>query len=277
MTKRLLFLASLYAVSAFAEPSAFDAGVIDSDNPYGLSESEKAIIENRKRSIANQKLIRKQSILIDRLQERIEGLSSVVDSLSSKMGETGQKLNQIGTQSSEEEKEQIRNLQSQIDELKRVSEENYKKIDSSLRKLTRLMGDNSIEKPKKKVIHKKEIKKKKISSTELLKTAIKAFRAKEFKKAESIFTKLATNNYKPAQTNFYLGEIAYHNKQYDDAIAFYKTSVGYYDKASYMPKLLLHTALSFKKLGEDDSAEQFFTTLIDTYPDSPEADIARKY
>ena len=254
----------------FAEPSAFDAGVIDSDNPYGLSESERMLVENRKRSLSNQKLIRKQAILIERLQEKIEGLESVVDSLSSKIGRT---------LSQKDSSDDINNLQQQIDQIKEKNSEYYKKIDESLKKLTKLISV-SVGDSDKKSSHKSSHKSKKerpVSNSDLLQSAIQAYRSKNYKKAEEIFTKLATKNYKPAKTNFYLGEISYYSKKYDDAIAFYKTSVGFYDKASYMPKLLLHTALSFKKLGEDDSAEQFFTTLIDSYPDSPEANIARKY
>jgi TolA-binding protein len=265
----------------FAEPSAFDAGVIDSDNPYGLSESERMLVENRKRSLSNQKLIRKQAILIEQLQEKIEGLESVVDSLSSKMGQTGQKLNELDSLGQKESSDDIKNLQDQIDAIKEKNSEYYKKIDKSLKNLTKLISGSVVDSDKKssyKSSHKSKTKKETpLSNAKLLQSAIQAYRSKNYKKAEEIFTKLATKNYKPAQTNFYLGEISYYTKKYDDAIAFYKTSVGFYDKASYMPKLLLHTALSFKKLGEGDSAKQFFRTLIDSYPDSPEANIAKKY
>jgi len=277
----ILFSSLLILDSLYAEPSAFNAGVIDSDNPYGLSESERMLVENRKRSLANQKLLRRQNLLIEQLQEKVEGLSSVVDSLSSKLGRTGQMLNELDSKDESGFHEEIKNLQEQLDKLKEENSRLYKKIDSSLKKLTTVISDETS--PKAKISKKKTPNKRKVSTpkpvqkSELLQTALQAYHSKNYKKAESIFTKLAEKSYKPAKTNFYLGEIAYHNKQYDDAIAFYKTSVGYYDKASYMPKLLLHTALSFKNLGEDDSAEQFFETLIDSYPNSPEANIARKY
>ncbi len=283
MNKKYLILFSLLFVvnSLYAEPSAFNAGVIDSDNPYGLSESERMLVENRKRSLANQKLLRRQNLLIEQLQEKVEGLSSVVDSLSSKLGRTGQMLNELDSKDQSGFDEEIKNLQEQLDKLKEENSRFYKKIDSSLKKLTTVISDEPS--PKANSSKKQTPSKSKVSApkpvqkSELLQTALQAYHSKNYKKAERIFTKLAEKSYKPAKTNFYLGEIAYQSKQYDDAIAFYKTSVGYYDKASYMPKLLLHTALSFKNLGEDDSAEQFFETLIDSYPNSPEANIARKY
>ncbi len=277
--KRYLFFVSFMSLPLFAELSAFDAGAIDSDNPYGLSESERTIIQN-------QKLIRQQALKIEQLQERIEGLSSVVDSLSSKLGKTGERLSQIDEDKGKYSDEDIKNLQAQIDEIKANNDQNYKKIDASLKKLTTLIGGSSLTSSKisKKSSSKKPKKRenskpnpKIVSNSELLREAISAFRTKNYAKAESAFTKLASKSYKPAQTNYYLGEIAYAKRKYDDAITFYKRSVGYYDKASYMPKLLLHTALSFKNMGQDDNAEQFFATLVSTYPDSAEASLAQKY
>jgi len=262
-----------------AEPSAFDAGVIDSDNPYGLSESERVIVENKKRSLQNKKSIQKQSIILDQLQERVEGLSSVVDSLSSKFGQTSQKLSQFEQDRELNADDQISKLQKEIDELRADSEKKYKKINATLQKLISLMGGKS-SKSSEKVSHSQKAitkKSKKVSSSQLINEAIKAYREKNYAKAESKFRTLAKRSYMPAKTNYYLGEIAYYQKRYDDAIAFYKKSVGYYDKASYMPKLLLHTALSFKGLGEKDNANEFFNTLIDSYPDSMEASIAQKY
>ncbi len=277
--KRYIYLAIFAGATLFAEPSAFDAGVIDSDNPYGLTESERAIIENKKRSLSNQKLIRRQAIIIDQLQERVEGLSSVVDSISSKLGQTGQRLSQIDSESKKAGEEEINNLQSQIDELKKQNEENYKKLNQTLQKLSSIMGSSKTTAKHKEKSSSKEKRnaQKVLSNSELLKKAIKDFRAKNYSSAQRSFTKLAQKAYKPAKTNYYLGEIAYREDKFEDAISFYKTSVGYYDKASYMPTLLLHTALSFKRLGEMDNARQFFQTLVDSYPDSSEAKIAQKY
>lgn len=280
--KRYSILLLVFAgLRAFAEPSAFDAGMLDSDNPYGLTESERVIIENKKRSLLNQKLIRKQAIVIDELQERVEGLSSVVDSLGSKFGQTSQKLNTLEQDSDQASNDDIQRLKKEIEDIKSENEKRYKKINETLQRLISLIGGSSSKKDLKssKASKKSELKKsdKKISSSVLINEAVKAFRSKNYSKAESKFAILAKRSYMPAKTNYYLGEIAYKQKRYEDAISFYKKSVGYYDKASYMPTLLLHTALSFKGLGEEDNAREFFNTLIDGYPDSPEANIAQKY
>ncbi len=271
-----LVLTSLVTLSFMhaAEPSAFGAGALDSSNPYGLTESERSIVENRQVSLSNKKLLRHQAMKIEQLQETIEGLRSVVESMSNKIGKTGQRLNALSAESGNAGSEDINGLQSQIDALKKSSENNYLKIDKALKKLTKVMGSSQkknskkVEKPKKKETR---------SNAQLIKSAVNDYRSERFTKAKKVFTALADKNYKPAQSNYYLGEISYYRKNHEEAIYHYKKSVGYYDKASYMPTLLLHTALSFKKLGDEENAQRFFDTVLSTYPESSQANIAEKY
>jgi len=121
---------------------------------------------------------------------------------------------------------------------------------------------------------------KKISSLKNKKStmdeAIKLFKKDYFSKAIPMFEELIAVNYKPARNNFYLGEIWYYRKKYDDAIRYFKTSAMLYDKADYMPKLLLHSAISFEQIKDFSNAANFYSSLIDIYPDSKEAKIATK-
>ena len=271
-----LFLLSLISLSFLeaAEPSAFGAGALDSSNPYGLTESERSIVENRQVSLSNKKLIRQMAMKIEQLEETVEGLRSVVESISGKIGKTGERLNEISAQSGKASSDDISHLQSQLDALKKSSENNYIKIDKALKKLTHVMGSSQKKNSKKVAKIEKKVTK---SNAQLIKSAVSDYRAKRFTKAKEAFSTLADKNYKPAQTNYYLGEIAYYRKNYEEAIYHYKKSVGYYDKASYMPTLLLHTALSFQKLGDDDNAQRFFDTILSSYPESAQANIAEKY
>jgi TolA-binding protein len=49
-----------------------------------------------------------------------------------------------------------------------------------------------------------------------------------------------------------------------------------YDKAKYLPKLLLHSAISFDKIGDTQNAQNFYSTLIEIYPNTLEAKQASK-
>lgn len=110
----------------------------------------------------------------------------------------------------------------------------------------------------------------------LLADGKKYFSKKYFTKAIPIFEKLIDSNYRPAESNFYLGEMWYVRKKYDQAISHYKKSAILYDKAAYMPTLLLHSAISFEKIKDKPNAKNFYSTLVDLYPKSKESKIAKK-
>merc|ERR1711916_2813 len=95
-------------------------------------------------------------------------------------------------------------------------------------------------------------------------------------KAKPIFLKLVEENYRPAESNYYLGEISYYRKQYKTAIKYFKKSALLYDKAKYMPRLLLHSAISFEKTGDIENASVFYNTLLDNFPNSSEAKEVKK-
>ena len=110
----------------------------------------------------------------------------------------------------------------------------------------------------------------------LLNDAKSDFDAKNYNSAIPKYEKLVEVNYKPAESNFYLGEMWYIRKKYDLAISHFKKSAVLYDKAAYMPTLLLHSAISFENTKDKENAKNFYNTLVELYPDSSEANIAKK-
>ena len=268
-----------------AEVSVFGAGDLKSKNPYGLSESEKVIFANKKATLQNAKEIRALKLKIEDMSESIEGLRSVVESLSEKIGQTGQKLHEVETRKSGADENEVASLKAELAAQKTQNE----KILKALKKLTGMIDSinadyvsrSELESVKKKLSKRSSIKKKSASHTaksnkQLLKEAIKLYRAKKYTEAADIFETLDAKNYKRATSNYYLGEIAYYQKSYSDAIVYYKKSASLYDKASYMPTLLLHTALSFQKLGDEQNAQRFFEAIMATYPGTPQAEMAKK-
>jgi TolA-binding protein len=106
---------------------------------------------------------------------------------------------------------------------------------------------------------------------EMLTEAKRLFKIDYFTRAIPIFENLIEANYKPAESNFYLGEMWYYRKDYSKAISYFKKSAMLYDKAEWMPKLLLHSAISFEKTNDFKNAASFYETLMTVYPDSKEA------
>ena len=275
----------LLVSSLGAEVSVFGAGDLKSDNPYGLTESEKVIYTNKKASLQNAKEIKALKIKVGQLSESLEGLRSVVESLSDKIGQTGQKIYEMDSRRSSADTQEIEVLKSELAAQKDQNE----KIIKALKKLTAMIDEinaNYVSKSELSQVKKKVNKRSSIqqpsrkegvkSNATLLKEGIKAFREKKYSKANVIFERLDDKNYKRATSNYYLGEIAYYQKRYEEAIVYYKKSASLYDKASYMPTLLLHTALSFKKLGDTENARRFMEAIIESYPGSAQAKIAKK-
>ena len=105
--------------------------------------------------------------------------------------------------------------------------------------------------------------------------AKKDYDAKVYNSAIPKFEKLIEVNYKPAENNYYLGDMLFKRKKYDQAIVHFKKSAMLNDKASYMPTLLLNSAISFENTKDKDNAKNFYSTLIELYPNSKEAKTAK--
>ncbi len=235
---------------------------------------------------------------IELINERIDGLESLMDGESRKLRKVAQDLkknNQTDIVFTNKldllSQSQIKLKDQQAEHQKAINKviEDFKSLDEMLKKLIDEVNKNYITKKqfdelvvfvnkelmkKTKIIVKK--KKKKISNKQLLSDAIALYNKKFFTKAIPIFTDLIEAKYRPAQSNYHLGEIWYYRKKYKEAIHYFKTSMLLYDKAKYIPTLLLHSAISFEKLNDMDNAANFYGTLIDVYPESKEAQKAQK-
>lgn len=103
------------------------------------------------------------------------------------------------------------------------------------------------------------------------------FDLKDYNNAILKFEKLIKINYNPAESNYYLAESWFMKEKYDMAIKHFKMSATLNDKASYLPTLLLHTTISFVKIKDRENAKNFCNTLIELYPNSREAEIAKNF
>jgi len=114
------------------------------------------------------------------------------------------------------------------------------------------------------------------SNSVLYREGVRLFQKHQYGEAEKRFSLVENRGYKPAASNYYLGEIAYYTKKYSDAVYYYKKSAGLYDKASYIDTLLLHTAISLERTGDKTQARAFYQTIIDGYAGKKSAEIAKK-
>lgn len=281
MKQTFLLVALFWATLSFAEVSAFNAGNINSSSAYGLTPNEKILKD--KLDELNGNFLQVNSAL-DSTNERVEGLQSTFEGINSQYNESNAKIAQFEQQLTTMDED----LKKANASLRAMRTEN-KQIKQALSELTQLISayiskdimdanataqksDTNASLATAPQIPKEEAWKKQDSAT-ILDSAIKDFQKDEtLQNAKDKFEFLVGRKYKPARTNFYLGEIEYKQKNYSGAIVLYQKSVALYSKdTDYMAKLLYHTAISFDKVGETQRANGFYQALKTQYPESAEA------
>ncbi len=288
--KKIILIWLTVTYSLFAnEPSVYGAGNLDSANPYGLTSSEKRILKNSKQLKDLSQSVGSIKIKLNQINESYEGLRSVTEAFGLKISKIDKKILTIqDKQNSNEEslatlQEEVLSLKAYVNEGRTLQDTNQEKIKLVLGELSSLIDSinnnyvskdsfSKLEKRVEALLEAKKVEKvsKKNGST-LLKEGTALFNKKSYNEAKLRFSKLVEKNYKPARSNFYLGEIAYFQKSYSNAIEYYKKSISLYDKADYIPILLYHTGISFSKLKKSKQAKQFFDALKQGYPNSKEA------
>jgi TolA-binding protein len=207
---------------------------------------------------------------ISQLKEKIEGLKSIINSQQNEIAQLKQKSNNNYEQILNELSQRVAKLESMP--RREVIATNEQATSQSAASTKNENEDIEKNEPKK-----EKPKAKKISNKDLYKQSVLNFTKKRLTKAREGFKTLLSKNYKKASCNFYLGEIAYAKKEYKDAISYYQASATIDENASYMDKLLLHTAISLHKIGKKKQAKSFFNAIVASYPDSASAKEAQKY
>ena len=277
--KRYLAICIATLLWAANEPSAFEAGDLNSPSPYGLTPAEKKIYQNAQ----DIKLLKKN---LFSLQERVNALYEKIDGIKSIVEGLDENINKLKKEKDGEEvADQIAQLRSDLNatiEMQRQNFDQFKKVLKEMSKLIDHINATYVSKKELKselakiyaLLEKKRVEKK--SGSQLYKEARAAYKKGKYAKALELFELASQKKYKPAASSFYKGESCYYLKRYDCAVEAYKKSASLYQNASYMPTLLLHTAISLEKLGEKKEAKKFYDSVIKLYPKSKAAAIAKK-
>jgi len=242
------------------EPSVYGAGDINSANPYGLTKTEQAVLENKKTVQMLYNTVKEQERKMEGLTTVIEGqnkeilsLKEHVNILSKQLESKKEDANKSYTLLVElgEMIDKINSTYISRDELKKILEENREQLDNSYSYTPLGANSNSYSQ------------------------GIELFSRGSYDSAKEYFLQALSENDKPASSNYYLGESSYYMQNYKDAISYFKQSASLSDQASYMPLLYLHTAISLSNIGEQEQAKGFFQYVIDNYPNTKSASIAK--
>lgn len=310
MNKKLLatFCVAITSLNLLAaEPSAFGAGNLDTPSPYGLTSSEKTVLQNKQKLKKVVVTTNNQANQVESLRERIDGLQSIVESLSRKSHKNKTLLATLENKSSEDLKNQseyekrlgestelnsklseknaqlitknllvIKDLSKLIDIIntKYVSKKEFNSLVTDVNQFKALVAKELKTKTKAKS---KEVSLDKLPNSEVADKAKAFYNKKYYTKAIEYYSHLITKKYKPANSHFMVGQMKFKRKNYAEAISYYKKSASLYSKASYMPELLLNTAISMDKTHDTQNAKTFYKALISKFPNSNEATIAQEH
>ncbi len=206
---------------------------------------------------------------IEKQEERIDGLITIIEGLSASLNELQYIQQKKPLHDNKQNKNDVllQKLVAMIDDIN----ENYvskKELKSLVQAYT------ATAKPVPVKIKNDSLKGK--ENATLYSEGVRHFGKKRYDEAEKRFIVTNKKGYKPAASNYYLGEIAYYTKKYEDAIFYFKKSAGLYDQATYIDTLLFHTAVSLEKTGNREEAKKFYENIIENYPTKKTAKIAKK-
>jgi TolA-binding protein len=288
----LLLAGALLFQAQASEPSAFGAGNLDSDQPYGLTTTEKKIVENRKSLQTAKRQSQENTSQLQSLRDRLDGLQTVLEGLNENVRENKMSLgtlasDQNGSRLRDEKiaalEEAVRASETNIASLKALMETLAAQVDAinanyvSKEEFNRLVDDiNAFKGDLSKTLKSGGSAAAadpyaSLSSKALASEAKKNYDKLYFKKAIPMYEELIRRNYKPAYAHFMLGEMWHYRKSWSKALAYYKESAKRYDKASYMPTLMLHSAEAMQHLGDTANARKFLQSLRAKYPGTREA------
>jgi tol-pal system protein YbgF len=79
-----------------------------------------------------------------------------------------------------------------------------------------------------------------------------------------------------ANAQYWVGECQYRMGRYKDALKAFYNVVSYYPLSPKLAASTLKIGQTYSKLKDHEKARMMFERVVDQYPDSPEAEVARK-
>ena len=273
--KKLFFLLPIFV---FADVNPFNAGL---NSNYGLTPEEKAILNNKKE--------------ISKLKVEINNINDVLDKINLKLSNyddvISQKLGAFSTLVDELKLQKAKivslenNLTIQNNQIKKINkkieslENEISSIKDSIKEMTQIQNENfnTLKDAIAQILDTIKKQNKPLSAKKAFNKARQLFFDGKLNEAKKYFLYSLNKKYLPATSSYYLGEIAFKQKRYKEALAYYKKSITIYPKkTSFTDRLLYHTAISFLKIGDKESAKLTFQKLINDFQNSKYANLAKK-
>ncbi|HTP64143.1 MAG TPA: tol-pal system protein YbgF, partial [Geobacteraceae bacterium] len=113
----------------------------------------------------------------------------------------------------------------------------------------------------------------------LYQQGLETFKSGDTQKARELFVRfieLFPANGMLANAHYWLGETYYSEKKYDQAILEFQEVIKNHPGKEKVPAAMLKQGMAFKGLGDEKSARYLYKKLIEDFPSSEEAKLARE-
>ncbi len=216
--------------------------------------------------------LKQQSQTLEDLRNEIRANQQAIQQLDKQNKEMGELLTKLS-----------QDLVSQIALIQKALKEQEEKAEKPLKSSTSVDKNPPLKAESPKNQERKTQEKAKVEfdkdlskQKEIFQEALTLLKDKSYAEARERLLWLEANSYRLYYVRYALGEVAYGEKKYREAIKYYKESALLNQKASYMPVLLWRTAWAFKKIKDDQNYYKFLNTLQHLYPSSEQAKMAKK-
>jgi len=217
------------------------------------------------------------------LSLRLENLKSEIRTLSTEMGEYKEFLKRPSREI-ERLREDLASRTKNLEEKNKVQEENFKGLEGRLKalegKIDRITSKPvEVEKPISTKEGFSEIRGISTGAGDLYKDAYETFHRGDFEGARrkfEAFLKQYPNTELSDNAQFWIGETYYLKKDFEKAILEYEKVIVKYPEGDKIPAALFKQALAFLELGEKTNAKSLLRRVIERYPNSEQAEIAKK-
>ena len=117
------------------------------------------------------------------------------------------------------------------------------------------------------------------TSRRLYNRVMEEFKQRDYEAALAgfrLFIELHSQSTLAANAQYWIGECQFRMRRYTDALDSFYNVLMYYPLSPKLPASTLKLAQTYTKLGDHEKARTMFSRILDRYPDSSEAEIARK-
>ncbi len=216
------------------------------------------------------------------LSLRLENLQSEIRTFSTSVGEY-QELLKRSSKEMDLFKEEMEGRLRTIEEKRKTQEEKLKEIEDRLKGLDgRIAASASRPESERLASTKETLSELKGVSTgmgDLYKDAYETFHRGDLEGARrkfEAFLKQYSNTELSDNAQFWIGETYYLKKDFERAILEYEKAVVKYPEGDKIPAALFKQAFAFLELGDKTNARNLFKRVIEKYPLSDQAEIAKR-